>query len=139
MQANFQNFKPQGYTSSVNTGRPAKKPRSKFGERLHELRENSGLSQAEVATRLDIPHRTYAHWERADVALRAEQLAALADIFDVSCDHLIGRECNRPRGKGPEGKLKKALELASSLPKRRQQRVVEFIEDILAAYEAKHP
>ncbi len=108
-----------------------------FGTRLHRLREEAGLSQASVAERLSIPQRTYAYWERADVALRADQLAALADVFDISCDHLIGKESSASKGKGPSGKLKKVFEQASGLPRRQQKRVVDIVEDMLIAQEAK--
>jgi transcriptional regulator with XRE-family HTH domain len=126
-----------GYKGGVNTGRPSKHPRSNFGIRLHRLREEAGLSQTAIAERLSIPQRTYAYWERADVALRADQLAALAEIFDISCDHLIGREPGNSKGKGPSGKLKKVFEQASGLPRRQQKRVVDIVEDMLIAQEAK--
>jgi len=137
MQAISLSQKVQEYDVNVNTGRPSKTPRSKFGTRLHQLREEAGLSQSAVAERLSIPQRTYAYWERADVALRADQLAALADLYNISCDHLIGKKVIESKEKGPSGKLKKVFEQASSLPRRQQKRVVDIVEDMLIAQEAK--
>ncbi len=44
----------------------------------------AGLSQQELADRLGLTERAYAHWERNPVALRPEQLLSLADALNVS-------------------------------------------------------
>lgn len=61
------------YTPLVKTGRPAKRERTPFGQRLHTLREQVGFSQQQLADRLGLTQRAYAHWERNPVALRPNQ------------------------------------------------------------------
>jgi len=117
----------------MKTGRPSTRPRPPFGERLHELREQAGLTQAQVAEKLGISHRAYAFWEREPTAVRAEQLAILANLFDVSADYLVGREPSKQRGSGPTGKLRQLFESASQMPRRQQQRIIGLVEDIIAA------
>jgi transcriptional regulator with XRE-family HTH domain len=120
----------------MQTGRPSSRPRPPFGTRLHTARETAGLSQAQVAEKLGISARAYAFWEREPVALKADQLAALADIFDVTADELIGRQELKKRG-GPTGRLRVLFEQAAQLPRTQQQRIAANIEDALAAYGAR--
>ena len=117
----------------MKTGRPTSRPRPPFGERLYQLREQAGLTQAQVAEHLDITHRAYAFWEREPTAIRAEQLSILADLFDVSADELIGREQTKKRTNGPSGKMRQIFEAASSLPRRQQQRIIDVVNDMLVA------
>jgi DNA-binding XRE family transcriptional regulator len=78
------------YTPDVQTGRPTTRERTPFGQRLHTLREQAGLSQQQLAERLGLTQRAYAHWERNPVALRPEQLLSLAEALNVSVDDLVG-------------------------------------------------
>ena len=117
----------------MKTGRPSTRPRPPFGQRLHELREQSGLTQAQVAEKLGISHRAYAFWEREPTAVRAEHLTILAELFGVSADYLIGRQPPKSRGTGPTGKLRQLFETASDLPRRQQQRIIDVVEDMLVA------
>ena len=48
------------YHGFMKTGRPAKYPRTPFGERLNAAREVLGLSQAQVADKLGITQTAYA-------------------------------------------------------------------------------
>lgn len=121
------------YDVGMRTGRPSDRPRTQFGERLYQLREAAGLTQAQVAEKLGISHRAYAFWEREPTAIRAEQLAILADLFQVSADLLIGRDAPKPRSGGPTGKLRQVFDNAAKLSRRQQQRVIEVVEDILVA------
>jgi transcriptional regulator with XRE-family HTH domain len=122
-----------GYSSDMKTGRPSERQRPPFGQRLYELREAAGLTQAQVAAKLGISHRAYAFWEREPTAVRAEQLATLADLFGVTADFLVGRQPSKQRGSGPTGKMRQLFEAASNLPRRQQQKLVGQVEDFLVA------
>jgi transcriptional regulator with XRE-family HTH domain len=121
------------YDVGMKTGRPSERPRTPFGQRLYQLREQAGLTQAQVAQQLGISHRAYAFWEREPTAIRAEQLVVLADLFEVSADFLVGRATPKPRGSGPTGKLRQLFDSASKLSRRQQQRIIEVLEDMLLA------
>ena len=62
MQALCSNPTNSMYALHMQTGRPSKRPRPPFGERLHALREQAGLSQAQVADKLGISPRAYGFW-----------------------------------------------------------------------------
>lgn len=122
------------YNPAMQTGRPSSRPRPPFGERLHVLREAAGLTQAQVADKLGISARAYAFWEREPVALKAEQIAALADMLGVTADALLGREEPKSRGSGPAGRLRQVFERASKLPRSQQAKVAEFVDAFVAQH-----
>lgn len=122
------------YIPDMKTGRPSDRPRPPFGERIYQLREEAGLTQAQVAEKLGITHRAYAFWEREPTAIRAEQLALLAELFGVSADFLIGRQPPKQRGTGPTGKMRQTFEAVSRLPRRQQQKIAEVITALVAQH-----
>ena len=116
------------YTPDVQTGRPTTRERTPFGQRLHTLREQAGLSQQQLAERLGLTQRAYAHWERNPVALRPDQLLSLAEALNVSVDDLVGSNGKKKRGAGPTGKMKQLFEAASRLPRSQQQKLAAVLE-----------
>ncbi len=116
------------YNPAMQTGRPAKHSRPPFGERLHALREAAGLSQSAIADKLGIAQRTYSAWERRPVALRHDQLEALAEALGISLAELVGAATTKPRAAGPAGKLRQVFERASKLSRAQQAKVAEFVE-----------
>ena len=90
----------------IGIGRPAKHRRTDFGERLAQARESAGLTQLQLADQLGTTQRVITYWERGSVALRADQLKALADALGVTADFLLGREQPKARGIGPTGKMR---------------------------------
>lgn len=124
----FQNFKIMRYMDDMQKGRPSDSPRTKFGARLVNLREKRGLTQSQVAEHLGVSTRAYAFWERKPVALRAEQIAKLADVFGVSADLLVGRESPKAKRNGPKGKLEKLFDVARELPRSQQEKITAVLE-----------
>lgn len=63
-----------------------------FSKRLKKLREEVGLSQEELAEKLNIPRSSVSHYEGEHARLpRQKRLNEIADFFGVSVDYLIGR------------------------------------------------
>lgn len=132
MQVISVNIFEAGYLADMQKGRPSKRPRPAFGERLRALREAAGLSQQQVAERLDMTQTAYAWWERNPVALRPVQLQSLAAALNVTVEELMGVGQNKKRG-GPVGKARRMFEEVSRLPRDRQQHVLRVVEDLLKA------
>ncbi len=63
-----------------------------FCERLTEQRKMNGYTQRAVAEELGISQPSYVRYERGDAQPTLENLAKLADLFDVSTDYLLGRK-----------------------------------------------
>ena len=125
------------YTPAMQTGRPAKKERTPFGQRLHALREQAGLSQQQLADRIGLTQRAYAYWERHPVALRPDQLLKVAEALNVSVEDLVGSNGTRKRGSGPTGKMRQLFEAASRLPRNQQQKIAAIIEPFIAHHAAR--
>lgn len=64
-----------------------------FNNRLYQLRKQKGLSQEELANRLNVSRQTVSKWEVGDSTPDMEKLIAMSDLFDVSLDKLVmGKE-----------------------------------------------
>lgn len=61
-----------------------------FSIRLQELRKEAGLSQRQVAEKLNMRQQSYAQYESNKSEPNLETLAKIAEIFQVSADYLIG-------------------------------------------------
>ena len=61
-----------------------------FGENLKTLRKNKGITQEELAVRLNIVRQTISKWEKGQSIPDAEMLVKLADIFEVPVSQLLG-------------------------------------------------
>ncbi len=60
-------------------------------QRLKELRKAAGFSQKTLSEKLSVSQQTVAKWETGGATPNPEMLSAIADVFEVSVDYLIGR------------------------------------------------
>ena len=60
-----------------------------FGNRLYELRKQKGLSQEELANRLDVTRQTVSKWELGDSTPDMDKLVALGELYEISLDELV--------------------------------------------------
>ena len=63
-----------------------------FAERLRILRLQRGMSQRELANRLNISNSTVSMYERGEREPNFEMLETIGDFFNVDTDYLIGKE-----------------------------------------------
>ena len=63
-----------------------------FGDRLAAARENSNLSQNDLAKRLGVKNSTIKSWENDNSEPRANRLSMLAGLLNVSITWLISAE-----------------------------------------------
>jgi len=121
------------YDGGMKTGRPTDRKRPPFGERLYRLREQAGLTQAQIAEHLGISARAYAFWERESVSVKPEQIEQLAQILGVGVEDLLNGHGKKSRRGGPTGKVRRVFEDVNALPRSRQQRIVAVVEDMVTA------
>lgn len=60
-----------------------------FNNKLYELRKQKGLSQEELANRLNVSRQTISKWEVGDSTPDMEKLVAISDLFEISLDELV--------------------------------------------------
>lgn len=65
-----------------------------LSQNLKRYRKRAGMTQKQVADKLHISPQAYARYERTDDKKNepnADNLALIADMFDISIDELLGR------------------------------------------------
>ena len=60
-----------------------------FGNFLYELRKEKGMTQQELAEKLNITNKAVSKWETGEAFPETAQLVPLADIFGVTVDELL--------------------------------------------------
>lgn len=75
-----------------------------LGEKICTLRTGKGLSQEDLAQRLEVSRQSVSKWETGQSVPDLEKIIKLADLFGVSVDELV-REGERPQLPQPETKV----------------------------------
>ena len=65
-----------------------------IGNKLYELRKASGLSQDELAFKLEVSRQAVSKWERGEALPDAENLIKLSKLYQVSLDEIVGNDIN---------------------------------------------
>ena len=93
-----------------------------LAKKLKELRERKGISQAELASVLDVAQQTVASWERENSSPNYNILLKIATFFHVSTDELLGRD--EPPKKSMVGGL---IEMIAALSPSKQEQAKSYI------------
>ena len=64
---------------------------AKFNDVLRSLREDSGLTQKELAQKLGLAYSTISMYERGEREPNFETMEAIADFFNVDMNYLTGK------------------------------------------------
>ena len=59
-----------------------------IGTFIAALRKSSGMTQQELADKLNVSNKAVSRWERDECAPDISLIPALAEIFNVTCDEL---------------------------------------------------
>lgn len=62
---------------------------STIGGRIQSLREENGLSQAELAKELNVKQQTINQWENGERDIKTGSIIALSKYFNVSADYIL--------------------------------------------------
>ena len=90
--------------------------------RIKSLRQKKGFSQQELAKLLFVNQTAVSQWERGVTNPSTDTAIALASLFDVSVDYLLGRNVDVPL------RIKRTVPVLGTIP---AGVPVEAIEDIL--------
>lgn len=62
-----------------------------YNDNIKRLREQHGMSQAEVANAIGVSKASVCGWELGNKTLSIANLCCLADLFLVTTDEILGR------------------------------------------------
>jgi len=75
---------------------PVYKVMNMISSRISEIRQQKGLTQADIARYLKVTQQTYSSYETGKRQMNYETLCMLADFYEVSTDYLLGRQDAMP-------------------------------------------
>lgn len=107
-----------------------------FNNRLYQLRKQKGLSQEELANRLNVSRQTVSKWEVGDSTPDMEKLIAMSDLFDVSLDRLVmGKEDEEKPPISAKSEFATVLneKVLTSNNKKKAKRILKIVGIIAAA------
>lgn len=100
------------------------------GNRIAQLRTKAGLSQPQLADRMNVSQSTIAMWESGKRKVSTEDVVKLADLFKVTTDYLLVHEV--------KDDLLVAAHHDEDLTDKERQDIEEYIEFKKAQYRKKH-
>lgn len=62
----------------------------KYNERIREIREDSALTQQNIADILSVGQRTYCDYESGKTRIPIDSILKLAKYYNVSIDYITG-------------------------------------------------
>ena len=72
----------------------------KTEEKLHTLRKQKGITQAELAEIMDVSRQAVSRWESGVVTPSIENLKRLSSLYGVPLDYLLNEETEKEEGQG---------------------------------------
>lgn len=66
-----------------------------ISDKIKELREQAGLSQSQLAKKLDVTRSSVNAWEMGLSTPTTQYIVALAKLFHVSSDYILGIEADQ--------------------------------------------
>lgn len=103
----------------------------KFGDRIKTLRKAKGYSQKELGDILDLGQTTIANYEKNIRFPSPEVLIQIANIFDESIDHLVGRLSSDDIESFDEDEISELADRVTNLLlEEKEHEVIDLISDI---------
>jgi len=127
-----------GYNADAMARRSNQKEAPLFGQRMAATRQQKGLTQVQLAQRLKTTQKMIDYYERRSPNPTLEVIQKIADALEVAVVELLGEEAKTARTarrSSPPSKVQKAFEEVSRLPRRQQDKVIEFVTAFVRQYE----
>jgi transcriptional regulator with XRE-family HTH domain len=126
------------YNADTMARRSNQKEAPPFGQRMAAIRQQKGLTQVQLAERMKTTQKMIDYYERRSPNPTLEVMQKIADALGVAVVELLGEEAKTARTarkNSPPSKVQKAFEEVSRLPRRQQEKVVEFVTAFVRQYE----
>lgn len=63
-----------------------------YGQIIKELRQEKGMTQTQLAEKLNVTQKAVSRYELEEIDLSTELIIKLCEIFEISSDYLLGIE-----------------------------------------------
>jgi transcriptional regulator with XRE-family HTH domain len=100
-----------------------------IGSKLRELRESQGLTQTELAEKLDIQQALVSAYELGNVRMHGALVAAFAKALDASADEILGLEKPRRNGATRDRRVVRLLQEIGGLSRRERDALLKTISN----------
>ena len=110
------------------------------GERLRLKRTLLGMTQEEMAERIDRVPKYYADIERGSCGMSVETLMALSHTLNMPMDYIIlGREYGENPEKKHEDEIVAVLDILDKCPEKQRASILKIIKIFIAMCQNNHP
>ncbi len=97
-----------------------------LSENIKALRKEKGLSQEELAVKLNVVRQTVSKWEQNLSVPDSEMLIKIAEVFDVSVSRLLGETVEKDSTKSELAEISQKLENLNAMMAERNARSRRF-------------
>jgi len=105
---------------------------STLGKRIQELRKEAGLTQQELAKKINISHPQIVRYEIKNVQPPADVLKRIADVFGVSIDFVVNGDTNEKAQQTlKDAELIKQFQKIEQLPEEEKNTVLKVITALI--------
>ncbi len=104
-----------------------------FNENLKVLRKSKGLSQEELAVRLNVVRQTISKWEKGLSVPDVDALIRIADIFEVSVSELLGANISNEKDVNAVAEQLSRINEQLAIKNRRSRLIWQTVIIIVAA------
>ena len=105
-----------------------------FKENLKTLRKSKGLSQEELATRLNVVRQTISKWEKGLSVPDADLLIRISEILEVSVSELLGAKIEKEAEIGAVAEQLSRINEQLAIRNRRSRRLWKIVAIVLIAF-----
>jgi len=127
----------QPYNADPMAGRLTTREAPPFGQRMAALRQQKGLTQMQLAERMNTTQKMIDYYERRSPNPTLDVMQKIAAALEVSVTELLGEEAvsvRAARKSGPTSKVQKVFDEVARLPRRQQDKIVEVVSALMSQY-----
>jgi len=104
-----------------------------IGARIAQMRKDKGLTQKELAERLQVTQPVVSDYENDVIRIPADVIGKIAQLLEVTSDELLGlRSEARGRPGVKNRRLSRRLQAIDALPKRDQEALLRTIDAFIS-------
>ena len=103
-------------------------------ENIKLIREDRGLTQEELAIRVNVVRQTVSKWEKGLSVPDAEMLQKIADVLEVSVSQLLGREEEPEKDRNEVAEQLSRINEQLAIKNRRAKRIWTIVGVILGLW-----